>query len=40
MQIRECEVVANWVEQLVNEVKVVKIVPNLSFLCFNDCEKL
>ena len=25
MQIRECEVVPNWVKQLVHEVKVVKI---------------
>ena len=33
MQIREGEVVPNWVEQLVHEVKVVKIVPNLCFLC-------
>ena len=40
MQIREGEVEPNWVEQLVHEVKVVKTVPNVSFLCGNNCEKL
>ena len=40
MQIRQCEVVPNWVERLVHEVKVVQIVPNFRFLCVNNCEKL
>ena len=38
MQIRECEVVPNWVERLVHEVKVVQIVPYFRFLCVNNCE--
>ena len=42
MQIRECEVVPNWVERLVHEVKVVQIVPNFRFCVltvknFNSC---
>ena len=38
MQIRECEVVPNWDERLVDEVKVVQIVPNLRFLYVNNWE--
>ena len=34
MQIRECDVVPNWVKQLVHEFKVVKMVQFfLLFLC-------
>ena len=40
MQIREYEVVPNSVEQLVHEVKVVKLVPKFRLLCVNNCEKL
>ena len=34
MQIRECEVVPNWVEQLVHEVKVMIIVQNVKVLTY------
>ena len=40
MQIMECEVVPNWVERLVHEVKVVTIVPNFCIFGVNNREKL
>ena len=40
LEIWECEVVPQWVEQLVHDVKVVQIVPNFRFLCVNNREKL